>query len=319
MLTDCLACPPGLYCPLETTTPTPCAAGSYRSTPSAGSQADCPVCPAGSYCPIQTITPIKCRAGTFRSAPGATQLSNCILCQPGTYSLVVGRTTNCPLCDPNFYCRTSTMKDICPLHTTSSAGSYSRVNCLCDPGYQCTYYKQIQAVVTLNATLWEFNNDINGVRTAFIAAMAAAAGVHTSYVTINEVVTSGGRRRALLSVSSEGGAGSTETINVHASVMGAVRLRDLDTHLRRHSPTLHVSHRWEQAPQIHAVAIAGASAPSTRRMARTPSSATPVTGPAKARSAPAADAERKKASERLKSRAIKLVNNEFLMSMLNKP
>jgi hypothetical protein len=222
------------------------------------------------------------------------------------------------------------MKDICPLHTTSAAGSYSRVNCLCDAGYQCTYYKQIQAIVTLNATLWEFNNDINGVRTAFIAAMAAAAGVHPSYVTINDVITQGGRRRALLSIDA-GGADSIETINVHASVMGAVHLRDLDKHLRRHSPTLHIAHKWEQAPQIHAVAIQGASAPSTRRMAKAPSGKGPLNAPKSA--APSSNAgeraftsnipkaspsERLIARERLKTRSVKLVNNDFLMSMLNK-
>jgi hypothetical protein len=222
------------------------------------------------------------------------------------------------------------MKDICPLHTTSAAGSYSRVNCLCDAGYQCTYYKQIQAIVTLNATLWEFNNDINGVRTAFIAAMAAAAGVHPSYVTINDVITQGGRRRALLSIDA-GGADSIETINVHASVMGAVHLRDLDKHLRRHSPTLHIAHKWEQAPQIHAVAIQGASAPSTRRMAKAPSGKGPLNAPKSA--APsgntgeraftsnipkASPSERLIARERLKTRSVKLVNNDFLMSMLNK-
>lgn len=324
-LPDCLPCPAGLFCPVETTTPTPCAAGSYRATPSAGSQPDCPTCPLGSYCPIQTITPIKCRAGTHRDTLGATQLSNCLLCQPGTYSLVVGRFTNCPLCDTNFYCRTSTMKDVCPLHTTSVAGSYSRVNCLCDEGYQCTYYKQIQAIVTLNATLWEFNNDINGVRTAFIAAMAAAAGVHPSYVTINEVLTQGGRRRALLSIDSIGGD-SIETINVHASVMGAVHLRDLEKHLRRHSPTLHIAHKWEQAPQIHAVAIQGASVPGLRRMGKAPQ-APKQAQKAQARSNPITKSagtavhtpeERQLARDRVKARAIKLVTRESLFESLNK-
>jgi hypothetical protein len=270
----------------------------------------------GSYCPIQTVTPIKCRAGTHRDNVGASQLSHCLLCQPGTYSLVVGRSSNCPLCESNFYCRTSTTKDICPLHTTSSSGSYSRVNCLCDPGYQCTYYKQIQAVVTLNATLWEFNNDINGVRTAFIHAMAAAAGVHPNYVTINEVMTQGRRRRALLSL--EDGNGERETINVHASVTGAVRLRDLDKHLNRHSSLLHIAHRWEQAPQIHAVAIRPSNAPAQRR-------AMPAPAPAKVQ-APVArqpmgdvnKAARDVIHERMKARSIKLVNNDFLMDMLNK-
>ena len=317
---DCVPCPAGLYCPTETTTPIPCAAGTYRAVQSAGAQTDCPPCPSGSYCPIQTITPIKCRAGTRRESPGATQLSNCLLCQPGTYSLLVGRTTNCPLCDTNFYCRTSTSKDVCPLHTTSSAGSYSRVNCLCDPGYQCTYYKQIQAIVTLNATLWEFNNDINGVRTAFIAAMAAAAGVHTSFVTINEVMTQGGRRRALLSVES-GTEGVRETINVHASVSGAVKLRDLDKHLGRHSSTLHIAHRWEQAPQIHAVAIQGAAVPGLRRLGMAPAKAGKwqvKTDPVVKQEVPKAVVdERIVARERVKARSIKLVNKDFLMGMLN--
>ena len=303
---DCVPCPAGLYCPVETTTPVPCAAGSYRGVPSAGDQADCPVCPVGSYCPLQTVTPIRCRAGTHRDIVGGSQLSHCLLCQPGTYSLVVGRSSNCPLCESNFYCRTSTTKDVCPLHTTSSSGSYSRVNCLCDPGYQCTYYKQIQAVVTLNATLWEFNNDINGVRTAFINAMAAAAGVHPSYVTINEVMAQGRRRRNLLS---DDGSYAGETINVHASVTGAVKLRDLDKHLNRHSASLHIAHRWEQAPQIHAIAI--------RSNAVKPAPSKPVAAPREKRlfgDLPMRDIAR----ERIKARSIKLVNDEYLMDMLKK-
>jgi hypothetical protein len=232
------------------------------------------------------------------------------LCQPGTYSLIVGRSSNCPLCDPNFYCRTSTTKDICPLHTTSSAGSYSRVNCLCDPGYQCTYYKQIQAIVTLNATVWEFNNDINGVRTAFIAAMASAAGVHPSFVTINEVMAQGRRRRNLLSLSD----GGRETIDVHASITGAVKLRDLDKHLNRHSSTLHIAHRWVQAPQIVAVAIRPNGQAVVRRMAKID----PGPPPPLASDRPVDVADRAVARERIKARSIKLVNSEFLMSMLNK-
>jgi hypothetical protein len=252
------------------------------------------------------VTPIKCRAGTYRTAEGASQLSQCVLCQPGTYSLIVGRSSNCPLCEANFYCRTSTTKDVCPLHTTSSAGSYSRVNCLCDPGYQCTYYKQIQAVVTLNATLWEFNNDINGVRTAFINAMAAAAGVHPSYVTINDVLAQG-RRRRLLSAGD-----GIETIDVHASVTGAVKLRDLDKHLNRHSSKLHIAHRWEQAPQIHAIAIR------SNAVKPAPAKKQPLAQEKKPQPLGDVRSPRDIAKERMKARSIKLVNNEALLDMLNK-
>ena len=75
------------------------------------------------------------------------------------------------------------------MHTTSGDASYSRLNCRCTPGYSCTYYKQIQAIVTLNATLSEFNNDVGGVKTAFLAAMAAAANVTADHVVINGVVS----------------------------------------------------------------------------------------------------------------------------------
>ena len=214
-------------------------------------QSECTICPAGSYCPIQSVRPIQCSAGTYRTTTGAAHLGQCLLCLPGTYSLQVGRSSNCPLCEANFYCRTSTLKDVCPLHTTSSAGSYSRVNCICDPGYQCTYYKQIQAIVTLNATMWEFQNNVNGVRTAFIAAMAAAAGVQPSQVTINDVLAQTGRRLLALSSGQQKGM-----IDVHASVHGAVVLKDLDKHLNRHIENLHISHSWKQAPQVRAVALA---------------------------------------------------------------
>jgi hypothetical protein len=226
----------------------------------------------------------------------------------------VGRTTNCPLCDANFYCRTSTSKDVCPLHTTSSAGSYSRVNCICDPGYQCTYYKEIQAIVTLNATLWEFQNDINGVRTAFIAAMAAAAGVQPSQVTINDVLAQTGRRR-LLADGKEGGM-----IDVHASVTGSVQLRDLDKHLDRHIEKLHVAHSWKQAPQVRAVALSTfhpvKAQPQPRRDLDKPSLAAAMDAKA-ASPARAATLKRITTRDRAKDRLLKLVDHEKLMQSLN--
>lgn len=290
----------------------------------AASQNDCLACPAGNYCPIQTVVPIQCSPGTHRDTPGATQLANCLLCQPGTYSLQAGRTTNCPLCQANFYCRTSTSKDVCPLHTTSAAGSYSRVNCLCDPGYECTYYKEIQAIVTLNATMWEFQNDINGVRTAFIAAMAAAAGVQPSQVSINDVITQS-RRRRLLSLEEK----KREPIDVHASILGAVSLRDLDKHLNRHADFLHIAHQWKQAPKVKAVPImitAEVSAPKQVEK-KLPASKPAIKGvngnPAKLASTSAKPeikpVKQLKAeiSTAKKTQAVKLVNEKFLMSMLH--
>jgi len=224
----------------------------------------------------------------------------------------VGRTTNCPLCDANFYCRTSTSKDVCPLHTTSSAGSYSRVNCICDPGYQCTYYKEIQAIVTLNATLWEFQNDINGVRTAFIAAMAAAAGVQPSQVTINDVLTQSRRRHLLGEEAARG------LIDVHASVTGSVQLRDLDKHLDRHIEKLHVAHTWKQAPQVRAVALStfqAVNVPQPRAGLGKRAIAAAL-DPRAASPAQAAILKRVNTKDRAKDNLLQMVDREKLMQKL---
>jgi len=195
------------------------------------------------------------------------------------------------VCVANYYCRTSTLKEACPMHTTSAAGSYSRLNCRCDPGYSCTYYKQIQAIVTLNATLYEFNNNVGGVRTAFLAAMAAAANVTSDHVTINGVVSHlmnppGGRRllssaadssltiaqefatltpddlpdkpasRSLLSTArkarKQAGPLRKEAIRVFVSVNGSGRLHQLDKQLAKRSAGLHLEHRWEQSHKVRA-------------------------------------------------------------------
>ena len=177
------------------------------------------------------------------------------------------------------------------MHTTSVSGSYSRLNCKCDPGYSCTYYKRIQAIVTLNSTAYDFNNNVGGVRDAFIAAMAAAANVQSQHVTINGVVSrassasgSGGRRllslpssrlakavrgEKALSVADEFAAmpaASTEdimsvrsatadepkTIRVFATVANAGRLNHLEHKLAHHAPGLFVSHRWERHSTVKA-------------------------------------------------------------------
>jgi hypothetical protein len=130
---------------------------------------------------------VLCSAGFHRATPRAVHLSNCLLCLPGTYSLDVGRSTNCPACPEDHYCRTSTLKQACPAHTSALKGSFSILNCACDRGFNCSYHRQIQAVVTLNATHSDFNDDVGGIRTAFLQALAAAGGVPDRHVAINGV------------------------------------------------------------------------------------------------------------------------------------
>jgi hypothetical protein len=143
----------------------------------------------------------------------------------------------------NYYCKDSKSSAACPQHTTSAAGSSSLLHCQCVSGFRCAYTKKITAVVTLNTTLSNFQSDVGGVRTAFIAAVASAAGVTQSQVTINGVVQKAGGRR-LLSV-------SPYLIDVRATVHGAERLRGLANHLARHSVHLHQSHTWEEDHSVH--------------------------------------------------------------------
>ena len=141
----------------------------------------------------------------------------------------------------NSYCTNPTTVASCPAHTSSPAGSSSLLQCRCNQGFRCAYTKRITATVTLNSTVASFNNDTNGVKTAFIAGVAAAAGVAPSQVTINGVTPKAGGRRLL-------SAGSF--IEVRTSVEGAERLHRLDHHLSKHSLTLHQGHVWEESHSV---------------------------------------------------------------------
>jgi hypothetical protein len=152
----------------------------------------------------------------------------------------IARSDNCPFCPGDFYCSNSTTIKPCPDNTISVEGSSSLLQCRCDPGFSCTYTKQISAVVTLNASATSFNNDVGGVKTAFIAAIAAAAGVPITSVKIGSVAPTSGRR--LLAFDSG--------IRVHTTVSGATRLHDLGMHLARHDPTLHLGHSWEESHRL---------------------------------------------------------------------
>jgi hypothetical protein len=230
----------GQFCPVATTTPTDCAAGSYRSTTGAESQAQCDTCTTGHYCPIKSVTPTDCQAGSFNTNTGSDDPTDCTVCSTGKYSLDIARTPDCPLCAANSYCPNSTAIKDCPVNTVSVAGSSSLLDCRCSPGFSCSYTKQISAVVTLNASATSFNADVGGVKTAFIAAVAAAAGVPVTSVHIGSVATSSGRR--LLAVD--------ESIRVHTTVSGATRLDDLATHLAKHDPMLHLGHSWEESHRL---------------------------------------------------------------------
>lgn len=128
---DCTPCPPGSlcdslavvdpwdhpcpadaggFCPQSATEPIPCAAGSYRDLPYAGSQSDCFDCPPGAYCGVGTVVPLACPNGTY--CPGADEIP--LVCTPTGYCPTQRTVT--PLdCPAGFYCPNGTVTPIpCP-------------------------------------------------------------------------------------------------------------------------------------------------------------------------------------------------------------
>jgi hypothetical protein len=100
----------------------------------------------------------------------------------------------------------------------------------------------ITAVVSLNVTKSDFDNNINNIKTKFISAVAAAAGVPTSNVIIGNVVTrSGRRRRRLLSHESTG-------IHIVTNIFGASHLKNLDQQIKK-SGIYSEGHVWGENHQ----------------------------------------------------------------------
>ena len=217
---SCPNCTSGYYSNAGDSACTTCGLG-YYSPPVSPS---CTICPLGTMCNSTTTpAPIPCGLGAYQPATGASF---------------------CSTCPVNQYCPSTTTyaPGSCPAHTASVAGSSSLLNCQCVPGFSCSYTKRITATVTLNTTLSSFNADLGGVQTAFKAAVAAAAGVVPSKVTINGVAQKAGARRLL--------AYTPHLIDVRTTIHGAERLRNLEGHLARHDATLHHSHTWEESHSL---------------------------------------------------------------------
>ena len=258
----------GQFCnSTNTTAPNNCMPGTYRNQTKGASPNDCWACPAGQYCPLAaTVTPTNCPAGTYRALVGASALSDCTTCSLGTYSPVsTGLTQDCLQCPGGSYCSSPLLISGCPANTNSAPGSSTLLNCICLPGYQCTYSQQLSLVITLNnCTVAQFNNNTNNIRSNLIAAIAAAAGVNISQVNITGVSLHSGSRRRLLGLppSSSGraerhhvmhppsrtkqvltprpkGTFYIKLVDVHTHVRGSKRLTNLGQHLTKHKISHH--------------------------------------------------------------------------------
>lgn len=110
-------CPVGHYCPLGSTTYTPCSVGEFMNHTGAdacyicpagyfcvdGSQAE--LCPQGSYCPEGTgSNSQQCPEGTFGASPGLTNETECYPCLGGYYCDSPGLTAATTQCLGGYYC-----------------------------------------------------------------------------------------------------------------------------------------------------------------------------------------------------------------------
>ncbi|XP_062329421.1 multiple epidermal growth factor-like domains protein 6 [Osmerus eperlanus] len=100
------ACPVGHY--WLTSPSGPCAAGflclggASQSSPSDNTTGT--VCPPGSYCPVGSSAPTPCPKGTFSNQNGLWEASQCRSCSPGFYCAEQGLLTGTGPCLPGFYC-----------------------------------------------------------------------------------------------------------------------------------------------------------------------------------------------------------------------
>ncbi|KAK1786529.1 hypothetical protein P4O66_017651 [Electrophorus voltai] len=113
-------CPTGFYCPVGSSLPQLCDAGSHCNqtglqTPAALCPAGfyCPKgswspfttpCPVGHYCPRGTTLPLPCLLGTLKSTAGGGSIEHCSVCPSGYFCDQRGLTEPSGLCSKGYYC-----------------------------------------------------------------------------------------------------------------------------------------------------------------------------------------------------------------------
>ncbi|KAL6471032.1 hypothetical protein MHYP_G00196820 [Metynnis hypsauchen] len=113
-------CPTGFYCPVGSSVPQPCEAGSHCNQTGLHTPAGlciagfyCPKgslspyatpCPAGHYCPRGTPLPLPCLPGTLRNVPGGSSMEDCLMCPSGYFCDQRGLTQPSGQCSEGYYC-----------------------------------------------------------------------------------------------------------------------------------------------------------------------------------------------------------------------
>ncbi|XP_028563977.2 uncharacterized protein LOC114585457 [Podarcis muralis] len=153
-------CPAGHFCPLGSSSPTPCPSGTFLTQPgmlslnaclpcpggsfcqgeglasvsgichlgyycdSLSTHPDQKLCPQGFYCPKGTGTPIPCPAGSINPHSGKWDPTDCKLCPAGHFCSGPGKAAPEGMCMPGYYCP--------PGQTSSTPASHR-----CPRGFYC--------------------------------------------------------------------------------------------------------------------------------------------------------------------------------------
>ena len=112
---------PGLFSPRAPCDPGyVCYGGAATSTPSDGITGE--LCPAGGYCPLGSSTSSPCPPGTFSNTSGSTNTFGCSDCTPGFYCANARTPEPTGPCNAGYYCPGGAMT---PNDTVTPAGHYT--------------------------------------------------------------------------------------------------------------------------------------------------------------------------------------------------
>ena len=184
-------CQRGYACAGLQAAPTACASGTFAAAEGAAS---CQACQPGTFSALSAAYQCTtCPPGTYASL---WRSDSCTPCVTGTYA-VSTRSAPCPICPLGAYCPDPSLGSAqCPAHTyTAERGTVTKLSCLCQDGYACTYVRRVLVTLELSAPV---GDDV------LKQALAQAAGVSPDKV----VIQPHGRR----------------LLHVTAFVMGATRI-----------------------------------------------------------------------------------------------
>jgi hypothetical protein len=145
-------CTVGHFCPIGSSLPTLCEAGTYSAAPNASFCPPTPAgfytasqgavfytpCPLGFYCDTGSFSPIACPIGTFGASLSLTNISQCSACVAGSYCGVNGKSAPTGPCAAGYYClpgasvatpTTQGFGAVCPAGTYCPLGSAAPTPC----------------------------------------------------------------------------------------------------------------------------------------------------------------------------------------------